>query len=329
LHTSVLRRVWVAVAASVAVSWATSANAQTSPSATAGNIAYDQIVRVLNKATPPPPDSFATDAARIAALPSMPDFKRAWAAVDAAQAMVSNPLTALVAQPVAMAAAATMTAYSAKATAVSEAQQRAGSILHAWFYRGWSRIDTSQSGFIVKPDQGVQIALNLAKRTYSETRLAPVAGPSVETYVISQGPAAQVTYSSAPALKTLGTMRIAGLAARGYQIDAAFALSAALGFCSSGSHVLSEVEYVADVPDPQATPGQPLGGDQVAREACSPTLAGSHRELGRLVVFRSTSLSGSGPSGDLVTVIERGNVRATGAADSAVFLPPPNFTQEH
>jgi hypothetical protein len=305
-----------------------SAFAQTAPKLTA-NLAYDQIVRVIRKATPPPPDSFAEDAARIAALPPMPDFRRAWAAVDVASALMSNPLTALVAQPAVMAAAASMQAYSAKVTAVSEAEQKAGSIMHAWFFGGWSRIDTPAGGLISKPDQGVQIALNLAKRTYTETRVVPHAGPSVETYVVSQGPAAEVTYRSAPVFKGLGSMMIAGVPARGYQTNATFALSGALGFCAAGDHVLSEVEYVADVPDPQATPGQPLSGDQVAREACSPTLAGSHREPGRLVVFRSISLSAGGPSGDIVSVVERGNLRATSGADATVFSAPPNFTQEH
>ena len=304
------------------------ASAQTTPRFTT-NLAYDQIVRLLRDATPPPPDSFAADAARIAAVPPMPDFKRPWATVDAAQALASNPLTSLIAEPAGMAAAATMQAYSAKANAVNDARMKAGNMMHAWFYRGWSRIDTPQNGFIQKPDQGLQVALNFSRRTYSETRVAPNAGPSLETYVIAQGPVADVTYSSAPAVKNLGAMTISGLPAHGYQTEATFALSAALGFCSSGNHVLSEIEYVADVPDPQATPGQPLEGDQVAREACRPTVSGSHREPGKFVVFRSTSLSAGGVFGEMVSVLERSNLRAVGAGDVAVFSPPPTFTQEH
>ena len=45
------------------------------PSPTQSNIAYDEISRYLPDATPPPPSSFAEDAARIAALPPMPDTK--------------------------------------------------------------------------------------------------------------------------------------------------------------------------------------------------------------------------------------------------------------
>ncbi|HMD03395.1 MAG TPA: hypothetical protein VKG44_10580, partial [Candidatus Baltobacteraceae bacterium] len=225
---------FVLLAASVAL--APSGTAQTVQKFTA-NIAYDQVGRLLWHATPPPPTSFAEDAARIAALPSdkdVPNANAIYSTAEAMQAMGSNPLTGMAVPAMAMAYNAQIAAYNAKMTAMSAAFQKAGAMSHDSFYRGWSRFDNPrlQSATILKPDQGLEIALDLAKRTYREKRAAPRTGLSVETYVVSSAEELTITFGSEPVVKALGPLTLAGLPARGYQTDATFMLSGNYGLCS-------------------------------------------------------------------------------------------------
>ena len=314
-------------AAAIAIAIVHAPNASAQPSQHAGaNLAYDEIVRFLTNATPPPPGSFGEDAARIAALPPMPDTKGVNSAIDTMNAIGSNPLLGLtgVSEFMIMAEIGAVNAYNSKVTAASEAYRKAGIMKHAWFSHGWSRVDANGRVVIVKPESGVQIILNPAKRSYSESRTAPAM--DVATYTLDEAPSA-TQFTAAPTIQALPTMTLAGHRARGYQTDASFLLSTSLGFCSPGRHVLREIEYVADIGDPQTSSTAPVAPDQIAQQVCAPTDGGSRREPGHLVLFRSTDISGAAGHRTVI-VLERGNLQPLGPSDAALFSVPPNYNKE-
>jgi hypothetical protein len=262
--------------------------------------------------------------ARIAALPPLPSANGVYAAAEAAKALGMTPLTAAAAPAALMALQAVDKAYEASVTAVGHAYLSAGSLTRQIFYRGWSRVETpAQHGVVIsRPDQGVQWTLDLTARAYRETRTADA---QEETYVVSAADDVMVTVGGDLRVESLPPMTMAGVLARGYRSELAFALSAPLGFCSRGNHVLSEVEYVADAPDPQSPAREPLGAAALGREACAPAGGASHREPGRLVMYRFISITGGPPYGDTAMVLERGHLRAVQAADAALFEVPPGF----
>jgi hypothetical protein len=303
------------------------------PSAPAGDpqytsdLAFDQIGKVLSKA-PPVADNFAADLERAQNLPALPSAEGLYAASQAVKALGMTPVTALAEPAAVLALGAANKAYQADVTAASQAYREAGILTHAWFYRQWSRIDTPamKSAVIVRPDQGAEIYLDVAARTYRRVQTETADKPA-EVYVVSAADSVVFKFTSAPVFRPLEPMSFAGHPARGYRTDATFTVSAPLGFCSAGSHVLSEVEYVADVPDPQATGGTALAGSALAREACLPSAEGSHREPGRLVLFRILSVTNGPPYGDLANVLERGNLRTVDAKDASLFSAPPDFKE--
>jgi len=320
----------------VAVSLAFGGAAVTAATAQAGPppaIGYDQVLRWMVGATPPPPDSFAADAARIAALPptSSVNMPTAPGASTALGVLSMVPLVggfaAAANQAGQLAYAAAAGAASKKMAALNRETATAGTMLHVWFYGGWTRVDNGASGLILKPDEGLRIALDLAKKTYRQARADPHPVASGETYVVSADDVAATVLSS-PATESLGSATIAGWPTRGYRTTATFTLPQTSGFCASGRHELTEVEYVADLPDPEAKLAPALTASEIIGEACHPKTPGSHREPGKLALFRSTAVT-RGIAGDFVSVVERGNVRALNAADAAIFSVPPSFIEEH
>jgi len=319
------------VVASLAFGSAAAA-AATAEGGAAPRIAYDQVSRLMIGATPPPPDSFAADAARIAALPplssvKMPTAPGAPAALGLLSALpVVGGIAGAANQASQIAYATAAEAASKRMAALGREAAAAGMMQHAWFYDGWTRVDDgAASGLIVKPDQGLRIALDLVKKTYRQMRIAPQPASTGETYVVSTDDA--VTVLESAATESLGPATIAGWPARGYRMTATFTLSQATGYCMSGRHEFSEVEYVADLPDPESKLGPALPALQVVGEACQPKTLGSHREPGKLVLFRSTAIT-RGIGGDFVGVLERGNIRALSPGDAAIFSVPPTFTEE-
>jgi hypothetical protein len=296
----------------------------------AENLAYDQVGRVLANTPPPPPSpqpgGFAADAQRIANLPALPKADGIFAGMEATRILGSNPLTAAAAQVSAIALSTATKVYTAKVTEVGQAYLRAGSLTHEWFYRGWRRTEAPalHSVTISKQEQGLEIYIDQAARTYREKHAAPADG---EVYTVAASDDVRVSFGggSAPTFKPLDAMVLDGHTAHGYQADAAFSLSGPLGFCSKGNHVLIEVEYVSDIPDPQMSAGPALEGSALVREVCMPTGGGSHREPGHLVLFRSMSITGGGVYGDLVAVLERGNLRAVRAEETTLFTAPKEY----
>jgi hypothetical protein len=303
------------------------------PAGSHANVAYDEIARFFQDATPPPPGSFQQDAARIAALPPLPDSKPMGRAIDAAVAAGSNPLLAMtgLSLPLVMAAEAASSAYSAKMSEASKVLMLAGVMRHVWYYRSWSRVESDRDTVIAKPDRGLLIELYPAQHSYREVHTASSAGSGsqIDSYALDDPTAVgAITYTVGPSVAKLPPMMLSGHVARGYQTDAGFSLPQTLGMCSPGDHVLREVEYVIDVGDPQAPTGPPIRLNQAANEACSPTMTGSHYEPGHLVVFHSTSLTGTQSGKATVIVLERGNVRRLESASEDLFSIPTGYTKE-
>ena len=298
----------------------------------AANLAYDQIGRVLTNTPPPPPSpesgGFAADAQRIANLPAIPKADGIAAAAEATHILGMTPLTAAAAQISAVALGAATKAYTAQVTEVGKAYLQAGSMTHEWFYRGWRRTEAPalHGVTISNREQGLEIYIDQAARTYRERHAAPADG---EVYTVAASDDVRVSFGggNAPTFKPLDAMKLDGHTARGYQADAAFSLSGPLGFCSKGNHVLREVEYVSDIPDPLMSTGPALEGSALVREVCMPTGGGSHREPGHLVLFRSMSITGGGVYGDLVAVLERGNLRAVRAEETILFSAPKEYKE--
>jgi len=327
------KRTYFAVAASLAISGAVAvaAAAQAAPSR---GIAYDQVLRQIMGTTAPPPDSFAADAARIAALPPMSSVPLPTApGTNAALGVLSmlplvGGIAAVANQASQLAYGAALEAAETKFTALGRESTAAGRMVHVSFYGDWTRLDQgSVRALIVKPDQNVWIALDLVKKKYRQRRIGPHPAASGETYVVSTDDVAATVLES-PATESLGSATIAGWPARGYRTTATFTLPQTSGLCARGRHELVEVEYVADLPDPESKLGPALSASQIVGEACGPKALGSHREPGRLVLFRSTALTG-GLGGDFVSVLERGNIHALNAADAAIFSVPPGFVEEN
>jgi hypothetical protein len=292
-------------------------------------LSFDVIGRVHIKPPAPPPDSFGVDAARIASLPPLPNSRAVYSAFEAIHALGMNPLTAFAVAPATVAAETALKANQAQLSEVSQEHLNAGLMMHEWFHRDWTRTEVPalQSASITRPDLGVAYLLDLSKHTYREKRIASASSSSEDTYTVSAADDVMITFEKPPVHNPLGVMRLSGFAARGYRTEATFSLSSLLGWCSAGKHVLNEVEYVTDLPDPQVFSGPALEGSKLVREACIPTSAGSHREPGRLVVFRSTAFTGGAAGQDFVSVLERGNLRADERIDASLFAVPTNFTK--
>ncbi|MBV9725312.1 MAG: hypothetical protein JO299_09065 [Gammaproteobacteria bacterium] len=302
-------------------------------------IAYDEIARIVPPgATPPPVGSFAQDAAVIAALPPlvvpkgrMPNYS-AMIVLQNIASLAHDPYTAFVNSWAATAAgrletkavAADFNKKKADFANGRAVRERTGVLVTFAYYRGWSRIEFIP-GYITidKPDQGLTITLDSAKKTYHSVHAG-----SIETFTVNSGAAAgTATLDGAAAVETLPPARIEGLPARGYRTSGSIIVTRASNACAAGQHHVTETEYVSDQPDPRydavedASNAQPLVG------ACAVGSPISHREPGHLVLYRAVMVDEGLPSA-FGTALERGNVRALGEADNAMFLPPPNFTEE-
>lgn len=291
-------------------------------------LAYDEIGRVHIKPPAPPPDTFSADAARIASLPALPNSNGVYAAGQLLRTLGMNPLTAFAVAPAAAAVSAAVKVNQAQVYEVSQEYLNAGIIAHHWFYRDWTRTEVPvlHAASIVRPDLGTQYRLDLAKRTYRETPSTTL-DRSEDTYTVSAADDIAIDFEKAPVVSPIDVKTLSGMSARGYRTEATFSLSSLLGWCSKGRHAVVEIEYVADVADPQTPVGSPLIGSQWAREACMPASAKSHREPGHLVLFRSTAISGNATNPDFVNVLERGNFLSTPKNDS-LFAVPIAFTKE-
>ncbi len=294
-------------------------------------VAYDEIARVVPPgATPPPVGSFAGDAAVIAALPPLVVPKGREADFTTVKLLASIP--GIVSQWAATAAGrAEIKAVAADWKRQKDdfangraARQRTGVLAKFAYYRGWSRIEVV-AGYttIDKPDQGVTITLDSANKTYTSVRTGPV-----ETFTVTTaGGTGSATLDGTPTVEALPPMRIEGVSARGYRTTGSISLTRGSYACAAGPHHVSETEYVSDMADPRYDAVQDAANAKPLVGACTLGSSVSHREPGRLVLHR-TVIVDEGSQAAFGTALERGNVRALGEQDNAMFQPPPDFTEK-
>ena len=299
--------------------------------APAPGVAYDEIARVVSPgSTPPPVGSFTGDAAVIAALPPLvvPKMGEVNYSTLKLLASIPNPFAQL---------AATMAGRAATKVVVDDwkrqndefangraVRQRTGVLAKFASYRGWSRFEVVPGyATIDKPDQGITITLDSANKTYTSARTG-----AIETFTATTASATgSATVDGAATVETLPPMRVEGVSARGYRTTGTIIVTRASYACAPGPHHVSETEYVSDLADTRydavddAANAQPLVG------ACTLGSSVSHREPGRLVLFRTVIVDDGSPAA-FGTAIERGNIRALGEQDTAMFQPPPDFTEK-
>ena len=299
--------------------------------APAPGAAYDEIARVVPPgATPPPVGSFADDAAVIAALPPL--------VVPKAREVNYSAMKLLAFIPGIVSSWAAVAAGRAANKVVADdwkrqndefangraARVRTGVLAKFAYYRGWSRFEVIP-GYVTidKPDQGITITLDSANKTYTSARTG-----AIETFTVTTASGTgSVTLDGAPTVEVLPPMRIEGVSARGYRTTGSISVMRASYGCAPGPHHVSETEYVSDLADARYDAVEDAANAQPLVGACTLGSSVSHREPGRLVLFRTVIVDDGSPAA-FGTALERGNVRPLGEQDAAMFQPPPDFTEQ-
>jgi hypothetical protein len=302
--------------------------------APAPGVAYDEIVRVLVGATPPPPGNFQTDLAALdsasLATPTPAPKKRGLnfgnlagialggggagdlagaAAGDVADNAIENSLER---------------SLGAQFAAIGSALRGFLSphLMRYAYYNGWERVEdvTAQTATIRKCDIGQIVQLDLAKRTYSiydpanePPPSAPAAAPARRgpppTAPPPQPPGTAVADFSTTT-RALGPARIENLPTSGYASTASFALTQATGSCRNGGASIQTTEYLSALNQPAVNscplkrpPPIPESASDVAAPppaagGCRPTFtyhnSGPPVPPGKLSMYTLVSMNGAG-----------------------------------
>jgi hypothetical protein len=305
-----------------------------SPSAApAPGIAYDEIVRVVIGATPPPAGNFQADLATITSpgvvATASPAPKRGIGFGNIAKAVLTlNPGSAAgsLASDVASNAMENALQQSLGAQfAALDASIRGflqPHVLHYAYYNGWERVDdvAASTATIRKCDMGQVYKLDLAKKTYSiydpasEPTPAPVAAASPRGQrpqpAGSPAPPGTAVADISATTKSLGALRIENQNTTGYNSTAAFSMTQATGSCRNGSASITTDEYFSALNRPAVTscpirraPIPTSATEVVAPQStggCKPTLTfhtgGPALPAGKLSLYTLVTMNGSGPS---------------------------------
>jgi len=226
---------------------------------------------------------------------------------------------------------------------------KSGTAGSKYYLAGSERSDDlgTQTATISKPREHQLTYLNLSKKTYRtvDTNLQTQASPPDPARSAS-GPAQpgsgilDLTVTSA----ALGARTIDGTPTMGYTVTFKLTESQSTGSCSDGTFQTSMVEYVSNYAEPHmagASNQTPMSRPELLalKPGCSPKIrmhnsGGAHPPAGRLALWMLVTIQGGAPSaqgemhGGFSMLIERGNVRAIGAADKNLFSVPPDFSKE-
>lgn len=329
-------------------------------------LAYDEIVRVVVNATPPPPGNFAADVAAIQtapAAPSAPPRRRGLGNIaNIAGAVLSGGGANAVAGAVASEAISASIEGALEASMAAQFSGLAASarsflqphLLRYAYWNGWERVDdvAAQTATIRKCDLGQVVTLNLAQKTYtvsvpgSEPEASAPPAPRRGRAPDPQAPGTAVA-DLTETTRSLGPLRIENQPTTGYDATTSFTMSQATGSCRDGGASIRTVEYLSPLNRPAVTScpiRRPLV-PQTASEAvtmptggCRPTFTvrrsgptppGSKLSLYSLVTFAQ---AGSGaatppPGGGFGFLTERGSLRTLGATDASLFEVPTGFTK--
>ena len=272
--------------ASAAVAFASLLAPAAPGAAAAPGLAYDEIVRVVVNATPPPPGNFAADLAAlgttqaVAASPTPAPRKHGLSLgslTSIAGGLAGGVSGGNIAGGV-MTSVANQVVSSAISSAMSNAIQRSVGaqfgglaaaaqnflqphLTHYAYWNGWVREDNvaAQTATIRKCDAGQVIRLDLAHKTYSvydpaaEPTDAPAAPPATRrgpppTEAPQQPGTAVISLTSAT--KALGPLQIQDQATTGFDSATTFAVSQATGSCHDGNATFEETQYLSGVNRP-------------------------------------------------------------------------------
>lgn len=337
------------------------ASAAPAPTATPLNIAFDQVDRTLGGASTPPPLTAFADEVQ--------------AAKDAQTAAGGIPVPGMSASDMAISMIPVVgTIYgmhkqkqemdAAKRQEQAMQDQMNGNtppvLTRYAFYNGWTRVETTDSVVIGKPDQHETIFLDLKAKTY---RTYDMSGPAQTQAAAS--PAANVS-GQANAMSLISMSQadgetIDGVDVTGYSTEAIVTLSGSSGSCHDGTFRAKQLVYLAKVAEPVP---QPQAGslDLLALpDGCSATMqrqvSGAPAPASQMYVYRLTTVTrdpnaptqsasgnsidfsammqhfqGGAPSGghppNYMIFSQRGNIRQLTAADAGLFDIPAGFTQD-
>jgi hypothetical protein len=291
-------------------------------------LAYDEIVRIVVGATPPPPGSFQADVAAVnspAPAASAPARKRGIGSlVNIAGAVLNGGGAGAVAGSVASdvvggamenAIEQSMGAQFGALGAAARSFLQPHLLRYA-YWNGWERVDDvgAQTATIRKCDIGQVVRLDLARQTYSvyapdaEPTAAPAAPPPARR---GRGPAAdpsqpgtmvaELTEATTP----LGPLRIENQATTGYNATTTFSTSQSTGSCRDASASIRSVEYFSNLNQPTVTscplrrPALPRNAGEVVTTptgGCRPTFtfhrSGPTPPTTKLALYALVSFSG-------------------------------------
>ncbi|MDP9064510.1 MAG: hypothetical protein M3O06_01445 [Pseudomonadota bacterium] len=309
-------------------------------------IAFDEIARLLPPGAPPPSvGTFVVDAAAIAALPPLVVPKQHQLDVTALTALAVAGAVSAQAGPIGVlptiifehAATAAGNAAVKANTAEFErqktgyangklARQRTGILAKFAYYQGWSRVELAPGAVkIDKPDLGVTMTLDAASHTFTAVRTPPIGETFTAT---SAGVRGTAVLEEAPTVESLPEERIEGMSVRGYRTGGTITITRDSFLCAAGRHHVTETEYVADVPDPRYDATHGASGAQPLITACLLGNTVSHREPGKLVLYRTVIVDDDTPA-SFGIALERGNIRQLTTRDEAMFDLPDGYTEKH
>ncbi|GAC1535566.1 MAG: hypothetical protein NVS2B17_05990 [Candidatus Velthaea sp.] len=289
---------------------------------------YDELVRVVIGATPPPPGNFQADVAAInspvpvAATTAAPR-KRGLSGLgslagavlsgqnvgEAAAGMaVSNVIDAQMDRVLSAAAGSYAAAFRGLVN---------GKVERHAFYNGWERVDdlAAQTATIRKCNLNQVVKLDLAKKTYSiyDPTSEPVDSPAPASPPSKRGRNAETPQPEAPGtavadfsqtVRPLGPQRIEGLDTAGYDDQTTFAVTQASGSCRNGNFGFASRAYYSKLAQPVSVcpitparrryPETPV--NMVASGGCRPTFtahkSGPVPPVGKLALYQAIGFSG-------------------------------------
>jgi hypothetical protein len=266
--------------ASAAVAFAALLAPATPSAAPAPGLAYDEIVRVVINATPPPPGHFQADVAALAASPApvaqatpAPRKRGLGGLAGIAGAVLSGGGAGGVAGAVAGAAVSDAMANAVQQSLGAQFGALAGAmtaflqphLTRYAYYNGWERVEdvTAQTATIHKCDVGQVLHLDLARKTYTIYKPAdePSDAPAATAAPARRGRQAPAdpaepgtaTVTLSEATRALGSQRIENQATAGFDSTTTFAMSNATGSCRNGSASVETVQYLSGLRPPAVT----------------------------------------------------------------------------
>jgi hypothetical protein len=328
-------------------------------------LAYDEIVRVVSGATPPPPGAFAADAAAIASSPSpspTPAPRRRGFGLNIG-AVLSGGGPGAVASDAAGNAADNSVQQSLgpsfgglAAAARGYLQPR---LLRYAFWNGWERVDdpAAQTATIRKCDLRQVIKLDLAAKTYvvydpsaepTPAAALPPAARGRQAPPDPQQPGTAVG-TLAEVTKSLPPQRIENYPTTGYDSTTTFSTAQSTGSCRNTSASIETIQYLSALQQPTVTACPirraplPTTASEVVtpttgcRPTFSATRSGPTPPTSRLALYSLVEIGGGPtpapqsagtpvPSG-FGFLTERGNLKPLGPADAALFAVPADFTK--